>query len=271
MQRAEDAGRFVALTFDDGYADNYTTAMPVLTRLGVPFTVFLTSGFLDRAVPMWWVGLEAILSQQDRLNLPERTLPARTTAEKMAAFAVAEQIIRRLPRKELACFCASVFNLNARANPRGVACAAALDWGQARAMARTGLVSFGCHTLSHPVLAWLDPIRCKSEIATARDRIVEELGLMPEFFAYPYGGSEEVGVHAPKLVAECGFRAAFTTSRRLLVSPLRDADLYALPRLVLDSEDLALTRTHISGLAWALRDIGARMRWPAGAAKAPQS
>ena len=46
--------RFICVTFDDGYRDNYTLAYPLLKRLGVPFTVYVTSGFIDNRLPMWW-------------------------------------------------------------------------------------------------------------------------------------------------------------------------------------------------------------------------
>ena len=46
--------RFICVTFDDGYRDNYTLAYPLLKRLGVPFTVYVTTGFIDDRLPMWW-------------------------------------------------------------------------------------------------------------------------------------------------------------------------------------------------------------------------
>lgn len=45
---------FVCLTFDDGYQDNYDIAYPLLKRLEVPFTVYVTTGFIDNRLPMWW-------------------------------------------------------------------------------------------------------------------------------------------------------------------------------------------------------------------------
>lgn len=47
-------GRWICVTFDDGYRDNYTLAYPMLKRLGVPFTVYVTTGFIDNRIPMWW-------------------------------------------------------------------------------------------------------------------------------------------------------------------------------------------------------------------------
>lgn len=46
--------RFVCLTFDDGYQDNYDIAYPLLKRIEVPFAVYVTTGFIDNRLPMWW-------------------------------------------------------------------------------------------------------------------------------------------------------------------------------------------------------------------------
>ena len=49
-----NSSRWVCVTFDDGYRDNYNLAYPLLKRLGVPFTVYVTTGFVDNRLPMWW-------------------------------------------------------------------------------------------------------------------------------------------------------------------------------------------------------------------------
>ena len=60
--------RFVCLTFDDGYRDNYTLAYPLLKRLGVPFTVYVTTGFIDNCLPMWWYPGEQLGISCDELK-----------------------------------------------------------------------------------------------------------------------------------------------------------------------------------------------------------
>lgn len=45
---------WICITFDDGYQDNYTLAYPILKRMGIPFTVYVTTGFIDNRIPMWW-------------------------------------------------------------------------------------------------------------------------------------------------------------------------------------------------------------------------
>ena len=45
---------FVCLTFDDGYQDNYDIAYPILKQMDVPFAIYITIGFIDNRLPMWW-------------------------------------------------------------------------------------------------------------------------------------------------------------------------------------------------------------------------
>lgn len=45
---------FVCLTFDDGYQDNYDIAYPILKQTNVPFAIYVTTGFIDNRLPMWW-------------------------------------------------------------------------------------------------------------------------------------------------------------------------------------------------------------------------
>ena len=60
--------RFVCVTFDDGYRDNYTLAYPLLKRLNVPFTVYVTTGIIDNRLPMWWYPGERLGLSTDELK-----------------------------------------------------------------------------------------------------------------------------------------------------------------------------------------------------------
>ena len=66
---------FVCLTFDDGYRDNYTEALPLLKRLEVPFAVYVTTGFIDNRLPMWWYPDEQLdLSREELVTLSKEPL-----------------------------------------------------------------------------------------------------------------------------------------------------------------------------------------------------
>ena len=81
--------RFVACTFDDGFLDNLTLALPVFRGHGVPMTVYAVPGLLDRSVDATWVALDRLVMARPSLDVGAPSLPAlpcATPAEKRAAF-----------------------------------------------------------------------------------------------------------------------------------------------------------------------------------------
>src|SRR5262249_15946085 len=67
--RGSRSGRFVAFTFDDGYRDTLTTALPVFRAHRVPFCVYITTGMIDRTVDYWWGALARLITSASRLEI----------------------------------------------------------------------------------------------------------------------------------------------------------------------------------------------------------
>lgn len=78
---------FVCLTFDDGYKDNYDIAYPILKQHEVPFAVYVTTGFVDNKLPMWWYPDQQLGLSLDELttldNEPLCTIGAHTISHPM--------------------------------------------------------------------------------------------------------------------------------------------------------------------------------------------
>ena len=93
-------GRWICLTFDDGYRDNYTLAYPMLKRLGVPFTVYVTSGFIDNQLSMWWYPNQQLGMSSDELQLmdadPLCTIGAHTVSHPKLDILTREQQYREI-------------------------------------------------------------------------------------------------------------------------------------------------------------------------------
>ena len=90
---------FAVLTFDDGYRDNVEHARPVLARHGVPWTLFVTSGYADQRGRLWWIELERAIVRLDRVRIAigsrSLDLPARSPQEKALAFEALYRDLRR--------------------------------------------------------------------------------------------------------------------------------------------------------------------------------
>ena len=63
------ARRFVCLTFDGGYKDVMASAYPVLSKHGVPFTIYLPTAFPDGLGEAWWLALEEVIARESRISL----------------------------------------------------------------------------------------------------------------------------------------------------------------------------------------------------------
>lgn len=264
--RHEGEGRFVSLTFDDGYADNLHNALPVLRALDAPFTVFLTTGFLDGTVTPPWVNKEALVQQcqQIRINdgaTPTTTIQSASWEEKQAALGQVSDYLRTAddPIRALAELCRQHDVATAKYME-----SLFLTWDQARELNRSPLVSLGAHTVSHPSLSGLEPEDVRDELRGSKNRLTEELGEEPTEFAYPFGSKWDCGPREFHIAASLGFRIAVTT-RQDNVFPRDAGALHALPRVTLSEVAHArtdsYTRLAIYGWKGAVRE---RLRKIAG-------
>lgn len=103
-----------------------------------------------------------------------------------------------------------------------------MSWGQLREMAADPLVSIGHHGHAHAHMAWLGPEARQADIDTASRRFTEELGAVPELFAYPYG---EISLALRQSIVDAGFSAAFGQHSGALGET---TDRFALPRFPLN-------------------------------------
>ena len=222
--------RAVAVTFDDGYADNYRHAFPILKKHGVPATIFVVTGALDRRTPFWWDAVAAAVDRLARQPSDENHLPAWVTAclAPLRAGApsreVARAIVRRLnglerPERER-----TVAALLAAAPGAVGAGDDLLTWDQTREMRRAG-VELGSHTVSHAFLDELEPAEARREIEESLERLAAELGAPARLFAYPRG---RVAEPLRAVLRDAGILAAVTTE---LGDNRPGADLLSLHRL----------------------------------------
>jgi len=247
---------FAAFTLDDGYRDNLIHARPVFRKHNCPFTIFVTPGISDGACELWWRGLEAAIAGASLIDTEiggqHFRLPTVTDAQKQQAWQRLYWPVRGLDqkfqRKWIRNFCAQHgVNLDA------ICRAEAMDWDDLRLMAADPLCTMGAHTMQHYAVSQLSEADALAEMTRSADRIAQELGKRPLYFAYPYGDADSAGVRDFQLAAKAGFKAAVTTRKGLVFSGHRH-HLTALPRVSLAGhyQKLRYVEVLLSGAAFAL-------------------
>jgi len=220
--------RAVAITFDDGYADNVTVALPVLLRLGVPATFFITVGFLDGG-RMWNDAITDVIAaargtRLDLRSLGMGVLDIATVEARKRALASLLTEWKYLP---LAARNARVSELT-RAAGSSLPPSTMMTTAQVQQLAAAGM-EVGAHTLQHPILARLPSAEARHEIVASKRELERITAREVVGFAYPNGRPERdfTGEHR-QMVADAGYCFAVTTE---YAAAARQADPLRLPRI----------------------------------------
>src|SRR5262245_16296332 len=202
-------GHWVAMTFDDGYADNVELALPLLRAHGARATFYLTAGLMESRRAPWWDELAHQLETRKNTKLEWRTEGAWCDLElggrgarARAMTALVPQL--RVPPQEQQRRLASL------ANALGVGDAAPCQlatWDEARAFIGGGM-EIGAHTLNHPFLGLLEADAQHAEIAGSVSLLSERLGVSVQGLAYPGGDYDQTSMSAARAA---GLRYAVTT------------------------------------------------------------
>lgn len=244
----------VVITFDDGYRCLYDQAWPVLRELGIPATIFLNTGYigvnrpLDHDLCYWFARRAKLLGLSLRVPLVKAGFNLREVVE-ITSEVDTQQLCERLIYQPLArrqTILQQLREFLGEPEPAEISDFTLLDWAQIRELAANGM-SFGAHTVNHPVLTLETPETIDYEIAEARHSLETHLGMPIKHFAYP-NGSYSPAVKAA--VERLGFELAVTTEKRI---NRRGSDLLTLGRTCLCEES---TR----GLAGHYSEAVARLR-----------
>ncbi|MDO9195011.1 polysaccharide deacetylase family protein [Rhodoferax sp.] len=245
--------RAAAITFDDGYADNATNALPVLKRHGMSATFFVATSFLDGG-RMWNDTLiEAIRGcSAESLDLTQAgfgSFRLGSVAEKRMAIDHLLKAIKYLDPDKRNEAVALVQRVTAATLPDDLM----MTSGQVLHLRNAGM-QIGAHTCTHPILASLPDDEARTEIMSSK-LVLESLLKEPvSLFAYPNGKPDKdyLAKHA-EMVRQAGFTAAVSTAAGVSSSA---TDVFQLPRFT--PWDQTRLRYGIR-LALNLRDVTPRI------------
>jgi peptidoglycan/xylan/chitin deacetylase (PgdA/CDA1 family) len=195
LERLEAKGRrdrLVAVTFDDGYLDNHEVAAPILDRLGIRATFFVTTGFIQGGGPLWF-DRAARLFERARHRPGGGTSPGLRT---LLDVPTAKAWVTRLKDLDPAARREAMAEVESRLGPGE-------DSGAYRPMTAEQLHALAdrghevaSHTVTHPILTQLDPDRIAAELTEARATLEEWVGRRVVGLGYPNGSHDDRVVKA---------------------------------------------------------------------------
>lgn len=205
---------YAAVTFDDGYRDNFICAFPILKQLGIPATIFLVTGYIDAEQLPWYdqVRLAFKLTTRTRFLISERGGPGgclNTLSNRLRFMEQTLAWLRRLAESERRRAMGEVFRALGVAHDLNLP-NQMLRWEDVRQMSKNN-VSFGAHTVTHPVLSRIPASELKQEIEISKQTIENRLQLPVSHFAYPFGQTNDFDEQAKCAVRSAGFKTAVTT------------------------------------------------------------
>jgi peptidoglycan/xylan/chitin deacetylase (PgdA/CDA1 family) len=273
LERLEEgrtpAARSVVFTVDDGYEDFTRIAAPIFAEFDCPVHVFVTTGFLDRMLWLWWDRVEYIFERTRETNvtldLHDRQLAltwSSVPSRRRAAIELSEALKTSTERFKLA-MVEQVAELLGVAPPCAApACYAPMTWDDARHWSSRG-VSFGPHSVTHPIMSRVDDDQADAEIRESWRRVREEIEEALPIFCYPNGGSQDFGDREIQLLRRAGLRGATTTHEdyvgRSTVAATHPDERFRMPRFGYPDDRPSLVKV-VSGLERARNAVRATMR-----------
>jgi len=221
-------GRAVAITFDDGYKDNVTAALPILEHYGVPATFFIATGFLDGGIMWNDMAIESVRRfEGDRIDLDDLDLgsyPAREPAEKIAAYRQIVGKLRYEPQERRNELCKAIAERLEVQLPTDLM----MSSNDLTTLRDAGM-EIGAHTRNHPILAVVGEDDARREIVDGKRDVEQILGAEVKAFAYPNGrpGQDYKACHVD-MVRDAGFELAVSTGAG---SVSTEADVFQLGRV----------------------------------------
>jgi peptidoglycan/xylan/chitin deacetylase (PgdA/CDA1 family) len=206
----------IAITFDDGYRDNYTYAYPILKRFGLPATIYLVSGLIGTTQRTWLDELDFALlkTKEKKLEIPsllgdEIVLLASIEDKQKANNKIGEKLKREKNKNKFIIINEIYERLKVNRDSITKNDRVMINWDEVKEMSKNKIL-FGAHTHSHPILTQIPIEEAKHEIATSKKVLEKEVKIPIDHFAFPNGTRADFNEELKQFCIDIGFRSVST-------------------------------------------------------------
>lgn len=234
-----------ALTFDDGYSQVFELVVPFLIEQKIPATYFVSTGHLETGRLLWFVYINALVSEQvyHSIVINEKTFSLDTPKMRLKAWKILVELSRKSGDSHKFI---TEFSLNYPLPDYVTRKYSGLSMDQIRKISEIDLLDLGAHTHHHPYLDVLSEANQLQEMLINKELLEDLVGTPVHNFAYTGGIYDKNSLSA---VDKAGFQAAFAVTSKRLGSQMK----YEIPRV--DIYSSSLIKLALKCMFSAIRDL----------------
>ena len=232
----------VAVSFDDGYADVFNNALPILEKYKIPATVFITTGDIDSRFANFSERIiEAILTPRnykDYFELDDENIRCRWSTrdfnERLELYRSLGQFFRHLSAQERKKYEQYLYEW-AGVQDEQAKSKRSLKMEELKKLAESPYITIGSHSVNHVSLKWISEEQQKYELDESKCFLENAINRRIDMFAYPWGSRDDYTNDSKEMIKAAGYKYAFTTSNCRIEE---NFDRYELPRWVVYNYDV---------------------------------
>lgn len=235
IKQKKKAKKLIAITFDDGYKDNFENGLAIFKKYDVPVCIYISTGMIEQQFLYWWYIIEdLILSNTEIILDTNEKFDCSTKEKKEQTFLDLREHILKLPQMELGkelpkLFCHYKINLNSYNDTLP------LTWSQITTLTQEPLVTIGCHTHSHFSFNQCSEEEIIKDIALSQKLIKEKTNIYTEHFCFPFGDKISISNSHIELLKKLNFKSSVTTQSGFC---RYNTDVMQLPRFFVTEKNI---------------------------------
>ena len=235
----------VAVTFDDGYIDNYTHALPILDSYNIPATIYITTRFPEKDCEMFWYELWELINSKNKIIFRNRgklyKFKLTNNKSRIIVFNKLKNIINQedpLSQKKIM----SRIRGNVEKINYFNIC---LNWEEIKNISQYPNISIGSHSHSHYSFGILNDNEKNTELYHSKKLIEKNLGMKINHFAYPFGQMKDCNLKDSKILHDLGYKSASVAFPFKL--HCNSFNQYYLPRIVINDSPISTFKSKLNG------------------------